>query len=161
MSIDDNFGGLYRTLTELRKTKGKSSKNLFKGIGFDYQYIEQGNDVAAMIKAFEAIKDIDHPIVLHVHTEKGHGYSPAVEEKSLFHWRPPFDLATGESLSPNNQPTYSELIVETLLKKIDSGTKNLVAITAVIPGMFDLAPLKTQQPTHYFDIGIAEGHSIS
>lgn len=161
MSIDENFGGLYRNLTELRKTNGKSSNNLFKSMGFDYQYVEQGNNVAAMIKAFEAVKDVDHPIVLHVHTEKGHGYSPAVEEKGLFHWRPPFDLTTGESLSPNSQPTYSGLIVEELLKKIASGTKDLVAINAAIPGMFDLAPLKAQQPTHYFDVGIAEGHSIS
>ncbi|EOH96345.1 1-deoxy-D-xylulose-5-phosphate synthase [Enterococcus pallens] len=161
MSIDENFGGLYCNLTELRKTNGKSPNNLFKSMGFDYQYVEQGNNVAAMIKAFEAVKDIDHPIVLHVHTEKGHGYSPAVEEKGLFHWRPPFDLTTGESLSPNSQPTYSGLIVEELLKKIASGTKDLVAINAAIPGMFDLAPLKAQQPTHYFDVGIAEGHSIS
>lgn len=161
MSIDENFGGLYRSLAELRATSGKSPNNLFRSMGFDYLYVEQGNDIAAMIEAFEAVKDSDHPIVLHVHTEKGHGYQPAIDNKGLFHWRPPFDLATGKSLSVINQPTYSGLVVDELLKRLDDGTKDLVAINAAIPGMFDLGRFKEQQPEHYFDVGIAEGHSIS
>ncbi|MBO1307392.1 1-deoxy-D-xylulose-5-phosphate synthase [Enterococcus sp. 669A] len=161
MSIDENFGGLYRTLAELRETQGQSENNLFKSLGLDYRYIEEGNDVESMIAAFEAVKDIDHPIVLHVHTEKGHGYDHAVADKGLYHWRPPFDLESGEGLNSSNQQSYSGVVVEHLMAEIAAGNTKLAAINAAIPGMFDLPQLKEKHPAHYFDVGIAEAHSVS
>ncbi len=65
-------------------------------MGFDYLYVEQGNDIPALIKAFSLVKDINHPIVVHIHTLKGYGYQPAIDHKEAFHWSMPFDLATGK-----------------------------------------------------------------
>ena len=82
MSIDENVGGLYRSLAELCATNGKAQNNPFKALGFEYRYLEEGNDLAKLIETFREVKDIDHPIVLHVHTEKGHGYDKATEDKT-------------------------------------------------------------------------------
>ncbi len=70
MSIAENHGGLYKTLKELRETEGKSSNNLFKALGLDYIYVKDGHNIDELIKVFESVKDIDHPIVLHIHTVK-------------------------------------------------------------------------------------------
>ena len=74
MSIAENHGGLYRNLQLLRETNGEASCNFFKAMGFDYLYVADGNDVEAMIEAFSRVRDIDHPIVLHINTLKGKGY---------------------------------------------------------------------------------------
>ena len=95
MSIAENHGGLYRNLKLLRETQGKAEPNYFKALGFDYHYVEQGNDIQTMIKAFEDVKDTPRPTVLHIHTEKGHGYAPAVKNKEAWHYSMPFDIATG------------------------------------------------------------------
>ena len=89
MSIDENHGSLYQNLAELRESNGQSDNNLFKAMGFDYRYVANGNDLETVIQVFKEIKDIDHPIVLHVHTEKGHGYGPAIENKMKYHWHVP------------------------------------------------------------------------
>lgn len=70
MSIDENVGGLYQNLAQLRQTNGQAENNLFKAMGLGYRYVADGNDLATMVTVFEELKNIDHPIVLHVHTEK-------------------------------------------------------------------------------------------
>ena len=161
MSIDENFGGLYRSLAELRATNGKALKNPFKALGFDYRYVEEGNDLATMIAAFQDIKDVGHPLVLHVRTEKGHGYEKAVQEKTNYHWRSPFNLDTGASLRQASGESYNSIIMDHLIKKVDEDEMKLAAINAAIPGMFGLNAFKAAHPEHYFDVGIAEGHSIT
>ena len=76
MSIAENHGGLYRNLKLLRESNGQAELNYFRALGFDYLYVEQGNDVARLVEAFRKVKDIDHPVVVHIHTEKGHGKRP-------------------------------------------------------------------------------------
>lgn len=161
MSIDENFGGLYRSLDELRATNGEAQNNPFKALGFDYRYVEAGNDLATMIETFQDIKDISHPLVLHVHTEKGHGYEKAVQEKTNYHWRSPFDLETGANLRSAAGESYNSIIMDHLIKKVDEDEMKLAAINAAIPGMFGLNAFKAAHPEHYFDVGIAEGHSIT
>lgn len=100
MAIAEDHGGIYQNLRELRETNGTSSHNLFKDFGLDYRYVDDGNDLETMLTTFKEIKDVDHPIVLHVHTEKGHGYQPAITNKEAFHWHVPFDLATGQTCIP-------------------------------------------------------------
>ncbi len=73
MSIAENHGGMYATLAEMRASHGRSDRNLFTVFGLDYRYVEHGNDVHTMIEALREVKDIDHPVVLHVHTTKGLG----------------------------------------------------------------------------------------
>ena len=72
MSIAENHGGLYQNLKELRETKGESECNFFKSMGLDYRYVEKGNDLESLIKAFQSVKDTPHPVVVHINTEKGH-----------------------------------------------------------------------------------------
>lgn len=90
MSIDDVNGGMYKMFAELRETNGQSSNNLFKAMGLDYRYVDNGNDLETMISVLEEVKDIDHPIVVHINTLKGEGYQPAIERKREFHWHVPF-----------------------------------------------------------------------
>lgn len=85
MSIAENHGGLYQNLALLRKTDGQAECNLFKAMGLDYVYVDRGNDVAALIKAFKEVKDSTKPVVVHINTLKGKGYAPAEKCKEQWH----------------------------------------------------------------------------
>ena len=85
MSIAGNSGALYQNLYELRESKGKCKNNYFKCLGFDYRYIEKGNDVKKIIEVLQSVKNIRRPIVIHLHTLKGKGYPFAVERKEKYH----------------------------------------------------------------------------
>ena len=161
MAIAEDHGGLYQGLKELRETNGQSSHNLFKAMGLDYRYVADGNDMQAMLDAFKAVKDIDHPIVLHVQTEKGHGYQPAIDHKEAFHWHVPFDLKTGKTLHPVTGETYNDVIHAELEKEITEDKTPITAITAAIPGSYDLKRFGRKHPDRYFDVGIAEQESIT
>lgn len=160
MSIDEDQGGLYKGLKELRATDGQSVNNIFKFMGLDYRYIKDGNDLKAMIAALKDVKDIDHPIVLHVNTQKGKGYQPAEEEKMLYHWRQPFDLKTGKDRHPGQGENYSDAILDELDRQIDAG-EPVVAMNAAIPGVFNLKKFQAKHPNRYYDVGIAEQDCIS
>ena len=82
MSIAENHGGLYKNLKLLRDTDGKAECNLFKSMGLDYVYVKNGNNIEELIKAFKSVKDIDHPVVVHINTLKGKGYKPAETDKA-------------------------------------------------------------------------------
>ena len=96
MSIAENHGGLYKNLKLLRETNGTSECNLFKAMGLDYVYVNEGNNIEELIKTFEKVKDINHPIVVHINTQKGKGYKIAEENKENWHWTMPFDIETGK-----------------------------------------------------------------
>ena len=160
MSIDHNQGGFYKGLKELRDTEGKSANNIFKFMGLDYRYVPDGNDLEAMINVFKDVKDIDHPIVLHVHTLKGAGYQPAIDNEMEYHWRGPFNGQTGESTTPTPKESYSASVIDELLKEVDDGV-DIAAINAAIPGMFDLKRFEKNHPDRYFDVGIAEQMSVT
>lgn len=160
MAIDKDQGGLYQGLKELRDTNGKAENNIFKFMGLDYKYVADGNDLQTMIDAFKEVKDIDHPIVLHVNTLKGKGYQPAVEDKMAWHWQPPFDIKTGEVKKHENTESYSDAILTELGHQIDAGVP-VAALNAAIPGAFDLKKFQAKYPDHYFDVGIAEQDSIT
>lgn len=91
MSIAENHGGIYKNLRALRESHGECQHNWFKAWGFDYHYLEEGNDVEQLIKVFASVKGTDRPTVVHIHTEKGHGFAPAVENKEAWHWGAPFN----------------------------------------------------------------------
>lgn len=160
MAIAEDHGGIYQNLRELRESNGTSTHNLFKDFGLDYRYVENGNDLETMLAAFKAVKDIDHPIVLHVHTEKGHGYQPAIDNKEAFHWHVPFDLASGATLHPTTGETYKDVIHATLEDELAAKTP-ITAITAAVPGTYDLKRFGRKHPQRYFDVGIAEQESIT
>lgn len=115
MSIAENHGGLYQNLALLRKTDGQAECNLFKAMGLDYVYVDRGNDVAALIKAFKEVKDSTKPVVVHINTLKGKGYAPAEKCKEQWHYSGPFDIETGKPLFDNVEEDYSSVTCEYLL----------------------------------------------
>ena len=159
MAIDKDQGGLYQGLKELRDSDGKSPNNIFKFMGLDYRYVADGNDLQTMIDAFRDVKDIDHPIVLHVNTQKGKGFAPAEEHKMEYHWRDPFDLKTGEDQHPVVNG-YNEAVMAELDRQVNAGAP-VVAINAAIPDVFGLKKFQKKHPGRYFDVGIAEQDSIT
>lgn len=156
MSIGENHGGLYADLRLLRNSKGTAEPNYFRSLGFAYRYVANGNSIEALVKTFKEVKDSPNPVVVHIVTEKGHGYKPAVENKERFHWGMPFDLATGQTLSAPQGPDYADLTYM-LLKDRLKEDKNLVVLTAgtAAVGGFT-ADRRKEFGKHFVDVGIAE-----
>ena len=161
MSIDENVGGLVTALKKLRDSNGETKENPFTAMGFDYRYVADGNDIKSMIEAFKAVKNVDHPILLHINTLKGKGYKPAIDEEEAHHWVMPFDLKTDKPLAPASEaPTANSVALDVVSEEIEKGT-NLMAINAAIPGVFGLDKIKNKYPEHYTDVGIAEQESVA
>lgn len=162
MSIAENHGGLYKTLKELRETDGKSPNNLFKALGLDYIYVKDGHDIDELIKVFESVKDIDHPVVLHIHTIKGKGLPFAETNREPWHYNAPFDAATGEiKVNSNGKENYSNLTGEYLLKKMEKDP-TVVAISSGTPTVIGFNPERRAKAGKQFvDVGIAEEHAVA
>ena len=161
MSIAENHGGLYKNLKQLRDSNGRNECNLFKAMGLDYLYVEDGNDIEKLIDAFESVKDINHPIVVHVNTVKGKGYKPAEVEKENWHWCRPFDIETGKSKLLSSGEAYESLTCDYLLKKMKADEK-VVAVVAAVPVCIGFTEDKRKEAGKQFvDVGIAEEHAIA
>lgn len=160
-SIDKNVGGVVTSLKKLRDSNGQTAENPFKAMGFDYRYVADGNDLSAMIDAFKAVKNVDHPILLHINTLKGKGYEPAVKDEEAHHWVSPFNLEDDQPLAAENQkPTSKSVALDVIKEQIDAGQK-IMAINAAIPGVFNLDEFKNEYPANYTDVGIAEQESVA
>ena len=161
MSIAENHGGLYKNLALLRKTQGKAELNFFRAMGFDYLYVEEGNNVTALTEAFNKVKDTDHPVVVHIHTEKGHGYAPAVENKEQWHWSMPFDITTGQ-LKPMPQGEYMPALLGKWLQEEIKNDPKLVCIAAGVPTSVGFGPKERQEAgSQFIDVGIAEEEGVA
>ncbi|MDY4174681.1 MAG: 1-deoxy-D-xylulose-5-phosphate synthase [Bacteroidales bacterium] len=161
MSIAENHGGLYRNLALLRQTKGSAELNFFKAMGYDYLYLEEGNDVYKLIEAFQKVKDVDHPVVVHIHTLKGKGFAPAVENKEQWHWSMPFDLQTAQLRKPSTSESYTDLVGQFLLAEMKNDP-SLVAVTAGCPSVVGFTPkLRAEAGPQHVDVGIAEGEAVA
>lgn len=160
MSIAETHGGMYRAFRELRGTEGKSSNNLFRAMGLDYRFVKDGNDVEALIAAFEDVKDINHPVVVHIVTQKGKGYRLAEEDRETWHWRMPFDLETGKEKTAYVDP-YAEQTAKYLLQEMKKNP-NLVALTAGVPSVMGFTPERRREAGRQFvDVGIAEEEAVA
>lgn len=161
MSIAENHGGLYGNLARLRATDGQAPDNYFRTLGYDYVYVGDGNDVGALVKAFRSVKGIDHPVVVHIHTDKGHGYKPAETEKERFHWSMPFDLATGKLLHDDDSEDYSDIFAKEMLSQMKADPKVCV-LTAGTPGVIGFTPdLRQEAGRQFIDVGIAEQEAVA
>ncbi len=159
MSIAPNQGGLYKNLKELRETNGTAQNNVFKAIGFEYFYVEEGNNIKTLIQTFEKVKNINHPVVVHIHTLKGKGYKPAEEDKETYHWQLPGFLEP--KAAPFEQETYNSITKDFLLAKKQQN-EPVVAITAATPGVFEFnSDFRAKMGANYTDVGIAEEHAIA
>lgn len=160
-SIAEVHGGLYQNLAKLRETKGKAENNFFKTLGLDYVYEESGNDIDAMIQVLKRVKDIDHPIVVHINTQKGKGYKIAEENREAWHWCMPFDRETGKWHVEFPAETYTSLTTEYILNKAKQD-KDFVFITPAMPNLFGLSPdTRSKMGTQYVDTGITEEHAVA
>lgn len=161
MSIAENHGGLYANLKLLRETNGQAECNLFKAMNLDYIYVDKGNDIASLIEAFEKVKDTTKAVVVHINTLKGKGYAPAEQNKEIWHWHSPFDIATGESLSKGEETDFADASLEYLLKKMDED-KSVVAITAGTPTVMGFtADMRAKAGKQFVDVGIAEETAVA
>lgn len=161
MSIAENHGGLYKNLKELRDSDGKCECNLFKAMGLDYRYVADGNNIESLIKAFEEVKDIDHPVVVHINTLKGKGYKPAETNKENWHWCMPFDVETGKSKVDDFGEDYGSLTCEYLLKKMKQDKKVVVLVAAVPTCIGFTGDKRKEAGKQFIDVGIAEEHAVA
>lgn len=162
MAIAENHGGIYKNLAKLRETKGRVENNIFKAFGLDYMYVENGNDIPTLIDAFKKVKDIDHPIVVHIHTQKGLGYKIAEENKEAWHWCMPFNRETGLStIDYGNGEDYTSITADYIVKKVKKD-KDVLVITPAMPMAVGLSPeLRAELGNQYIDVGIAEEQAVA
>ena len=161
MSIAENHGGLYKNLKQLRETNGTCECNLFKAMGLDYVYVKEGNKLEELIKTFLKVKDIDHPIVVHINTQKGKGYKLAEENKENWHWTMPFDIETGKSKFTFDGEGYGDLTGKYLLEKMKKDPK-VVAIVAGVPKNIGFTKdRRIEAGKQFVDVGIAEEHAVA
>ena len=161
MSIAENHGGLYQNLKLLRETKGQAECNLFKAMGLDYVYVDEGNDVKTLIDAFTSVKDSKKAVVVHIKTLKGKGYALAEENKESWHWCMPFHIENGEPLMTMEGEDYSDVTAEYLLAKMKED-RSVVAITAATPAVMGFGKDKREEAGKQFvDVGIAEETAVA
>ena len=170
MSIAENHGGIYKNLRALRESRGECEHNWFKAWGFEYKYLEEGNDIERLIEVFRSVKDTDKPTVVHIHTEKGHGYAPAVNDKEAWHWGMPFNLDDGsrplrnaDGTMPEVKPceTYPELFSDWMLSEMKKD-KTLIAVTAGTPTAAGFTADKRKLAgSQHLDMGIAEEQAVA
>lgn len=156
MSIAENHGGIYKNLRALRQSNGQCEHNWFKAWGFEYHYLEEGNDIARLIQVFKKVKGTQRPTVVHIHTEKGHGFAPAVEDKETWHWSMPFNITDGSLLNQPTGESYDRLFSDWMLREMKRD-KTLIAVTAGTPTAAGFTPAKRREAgAQHIDMGIAE-----
>ena len=159
-SIAENHGGLYDNLKELRENNGEAKNNFFKSLGYDYYFVKDGNSISDLIEAFEKVKDIDHPVVVHICTKKGKGWKDAEQNREAFHWIMPGTLDAKDEPGTYNE-SYVSITNEYILKKAQED-KTVIAINAATPGVFGWSKeFRGKLGKQYTDVGIAEEHACA
>ncbi|MCD8118140.1 MAG: 1-deoxy-D-xylulose-5-phosphate synthase [Lachnospiraceae bacterium] len=154
-----------RMVRQLKRMKDNLKKMFvpgmfFEDLGITYLGPIDGHDVAGMTRIFSSAKNIDHPVLVHVITEKGRGYKYAEERPDKFHGVEAFDVKTGAPAKPKKDLTYTEVFSEKLLAL---GIKHpeLAAITAAMPDGTGLKKFAKEFPERFYDVGIAEEHAVT
>ena len=161
MSIAENHGGLYKNLKLLRETEGKAETNLFKAMGLDYIFVKDGNNIEELIETFKKVKDIDYPIVVHIHTQKGKGYKLAEIDKEPWHYTMPFNIEDGKPLNNDDSEDYTDITKEYLIKKMKED-KTVVTITSGTPGAVGFYKKdRDEVGSQFIDVGIAEETAVA
>jgi 1-deoxy-D-xylulose-5-phosphate synthase len=132
----------------------------FEALGFRYFGPVDGHDLKFLIDILKHIKDLPGPILFHVVTKKGRGYKPAEERPDQFHGMPAFDLATGKALSSSKGKSFSAAFGDALSEYAEKDPR-VVGITAAMPAGTGLSEFAKKFPNRFFDVGIAEEHSVT
>jgi 1-deoxy-D-xylulose-5-phosphate synthase len=158
----ERLGG--KTLFQMARKAEEAAKSMFwpsvifEELGLKYYGPIDGHDISTLIKTFEFLKMQRRPVLLHVLTQKGKGFEPALQRQKKFHGLGPYDPETGET-KPVGQRTYSEIFADTLAKLADMNNR-VVAITGAMPNGTALDRFQPRHPDKYFDVGIAEEHAV-
>ena len=162
MAIAETHGGIYKNLKALRDSKGKAENNWFTAFGLDYLYEEKGNDIASLIKVFQQVKDSNHPVVVHIHTQKGKGYELAEKDKESWHWCMPFDRSTGKpTVNFGGGESYFGMTSQYIVEKAKKD-KDFVVVTPAMPMAVGLGPKERKiLGNQYIDTGIAEEAAVA
>lgn len=161
IAIAENHGGLYKNLALLRKTNGKAQNNIFTAMGFDYYYVQDGNDVDSLIKTFKKVKNTTRPTVVHIHTLKGKGLEQAVKDKETYHYIAAGALDKQKAKKENQKETYNSITSEYLLKK-QKQNPLVFAISPATPAATGLTKeIRQKMGQNYTDTGIAEEHAVA
>ena len=156
MSIAPNAGGIYANLRELRQTKGMAPENLFRTLGFDYLYVEAGNDVRELVSAFQKVRDIDHPIVVHIHTKKGKGLEWAEENPEAAH------SVAAQGLAPMDELETYQGITRAYFDAKLAADPHVVIVNAGAPSGVGLTPaFRARCGSQFVDTGITEQHAVA
>jgi 1-deoxy-D-xylulose-5-phosphate synthase len=131
---------------------------LFEEFGLQYYGPIDGHNIPQLVETFKFLKTVNRPVLLHVLTQKGRGFQPALDRQKKFHGLGPFDPETGET-KPTDQLTYAEAFANTLVH-LAGQDEHIVAITAAMPSGTGLDLFRPHFPKRYFDVGIAEGHAV-
>ncbi|MBE6876821.1 MAG: 1-deoxy-D-xylulose-5-phosphate synthase [Ruminococcus sp.] len=160
-SIAENHGGLYKTLKKLRESGGTAENNLFKAMGLDYRYLEDGHDTTKLVELFRSVKDIDHPVVLHIHTIKGKGLLYAEQNREMWHAGGPFHVEDGTPLYPFSGGDTT--VFDCLKELLDTNEKAIVLNAATPMGLGFVQGVREEyvQRGQFIDVGIAEENAVA
>lgn len=160
--IIERFGG--KTAVKVVRRAEEAAKGMlwpsimFEEFGLEYFGPIDGHNLPLLIETFKFLKTVDHPVLLHVLTQKGRGFKPALDGQKKFHGLGPYDPETGDT-KPAGLPTYSEVFANSLAE-LAAKDDRIVAITAAMPNGTGLDHFRPHHPTRYFDVGIAEEHAV-
>jgi 1-deoxy-D-xylulose-5-phosphate synthase len=157
----ERFGG--KTAIKVVRRAEEAAKSmlwpsiLFEEFGLEYFGPIDGHNLPLLVETFKFLKTIDHPVLLHILTQKGRGFQPALDGQKKFHGLGPYDPETGHTAA--GVPTYSEVFANTLAD-LAAKDPRIVAITAAMPNGTGLDHFRPRHPKRYFDVGIAEEHAV-
>lgn len=159
-SIAENHGGIYKTLRKLRETNGQDPNNLFSSFGLEYHYLDDGHNLEKLVSLFESVKDIDHPVALHIHTIKGKGLKYAEENREQWHAGGPFNVEDG---SPKITIKNDTTVFDSLKALLDSN-EQAVVVNAGTPMSLGFTKDKREEYVkrgQFIDVGIAEENGVA
>ena len=149
----------------MRKTKSSIKQliipgMLFENMGLTYLGPVDGHNMRQMMKLFNEAKRVEGPVLVHVLTEKGHGYIPACSHPARFHGTGPFDVETGRFLETKENLNYTDVFSKTMCS-LGKENRRVAAITAAMPEGTGLKAFARSFPERFFDVGIAEEHAVT
>ena len=157
--------GGHKLVDSIKHTKSNIKQiilpgQMFLDMGLNYLGPVNGHDIEKLIKLFNIAKRIDGPCLIHVVTQKGHGYKPAERNPSKFHGIAPFDIETGNLLHKNPKTTYTDVFSKTICALAKNDNK-IAAVTAAMPDGTGLRKFSHWFPERFYDVGIAEEHATT
>ena len=159
---DDRRNGLIR-LGNAAKSAISGQQNIFEGMNIRYFGPFDGHDVKEIVRLLRQLKDMEGPKLLHLHTQKGHGYKPAEKQATIWHAPGKFNPDTGERLTADTSdmpPKFQDVFGETLLELAKQNSR-IVGVTPAMPSGCSMNIMMKQMPDRVFDVGIAEGHAVT